>query len=317
MYPSRESFPLMDKNDNSIYSDIVTADLFNNAFVQNFSTDPYIAPTPSFANGFSINITTEIILKHLRQLFCSAAAPDVINNVFLRGAASVLVHPLTVIFQCSIFEAKIPDAWRVAKVLPLYKGKGLECDPNSYRPISITSCACKLLEQIVKDLSTTYFSSKNALSHIQHEFRPKRSTVSNLLSTESYIINAIKNDILIDMILLDFSRAFDKVPHNNLIDAIGLFDFSYRLIYWFVNFLQCRSQYVSINYSVSSTKSIKSGVIQGSVIGPFLFSLFINTLPTVLSYSKFLLFADDSKLIGYVVNYGYQRITEDLCQVVL
>ena len=84
-----------------------------------------------------------------------------------------------------------------------------------------------------------------------------------------------------------------------------------------MNFLQYRSLYVSINSSVSSTKSVKSGVIQGSVIGPFLYSLFSNTLPNVLSYCKFLLFADDSKLIGYVVNDGYQRITEDLCQVVL
>ena len=89
--------------------------------------------------------------------------------------------------------------------MPLYKDKGLKCDPNSYRPISITSCACKLIDKIVKDLSTTYLSSKNALSHMQHEFRPKRSTVANLLSAESWIINAINNDIHVDMILWDFS----------------------------------------------------------------------------------------------------------------
>ena len=97
---------------------------------------------------------------------------------------------------------------------------------------------------------------------MQHGFRPKRSTVTNLLSSESYIKNAIYNDIPVDMILLDFSRAFDKVPHNKLIDSLGLFDFSYRLISWFVNFLQCRLQYVSINSSVPSTKSVKSGVIR-------------------------------------------------------
>ena len=219
MYPSRESFPLVDNNDNPIYSDIVKAELFINAFMQNFSTDPYIATTPSFANGFSINIVVEIILKHLRQLSCSAAASDVINNVFLHGAASGLVQPLTVIFQRSIFEAKIPDAWRVAKVLLLYKGKGLKCDLNSFRSISITSCACKFLEKIVKDLSITYLSSENAPSQMQHGFRPKRSTVTNLLSIKSYIINAINNDIPVDMILLDFYSAFDKVPHNKLIDA--------------------------------------------------------------------------------------------------
>ena len=110
MYPSRESFPLVDNNDNTVYSNIVKAEQFNNAFMQNFSTDPYIAPTPSFANGFSINITAEIILKHLLQLSCSAAASDVISNVFLLCTASGLVQPLTVIFQSSIFEAETLDA---------------------------------------------------------------------------------------------------------------------------------------------------------------------------------------------------------------
>ena len=79
---------------------------------------------------------------------------------------------------------------------------------------------------------------------MQHRFRPKRSPVTNLLSTESYIINAINNEIPVDLILLDFSRAFDKIPHNKLIDALGLFGFSYGLLSWFVNFLQCRSQCV-------------------------------------------------------------------------
>ena len=245
MYPSRESFPLVDNNDNPVYSDIVKTEVFNNTFMQSFSIDPYIAPTSSFTNGFSINITAKIILKLLRQLSCSVAAPGVINNVFLRSATSGLAQLLIVIFQCSIFKAKIYDAWRVAKVLPLYKGKGLKCDPNSYRPISITSCACKLLEKIVKDLSTTYLSSKNALLHMQLGFRPKRSAVTNLLSAESYIINAINNDIPVDMIPLDFSCAFNNVPHNKLIDALRLFDFLYGLISWFVNFLQCRSRYVS------------------------------------------------------------------------
>ena len=119
MYSSQESFSLVDNKDNPVYSDIVKAELFNNAFMQNCSIDPFNASTPCLVNGFSINITVEIILKYLRQLSCSAAAPDVINNIFLRAAASGLVQKLTVIFQRSIFEAKIPDVWRVPKVLPL------------------------------------------------------------------------------------------------------------------------------------------------------------------------------------------------------
>ena len=187
--------------------------------------------------------------------------PDVISNVFLRLAAPGLISPLTTIFQRSMFEAKIPDAWRVAKVLPLYKGKGTRGDPNTYRPISITSSVCKLLESIVKGQASGHLHATRPLSPTQHGFQPKKSTVTNLLCAEIFILNGINNDMPVDVFLLDFSRAFDKVPHHLLIDSLSTFGFSYRLISWFTNLLCNRRQFVSANDSQSAHKPVTSGVI--------------------------------------------------------
>ena len=314
--PPKDSFPLLSADGLPLCTDKDKADAFNDAFVHNFANLPYVRPVPIFTQGFDVNITRDVVATHMRKLSNSAESPDVISNVFLRLAAPGLISPLTTIFQRSMFEAKIPDAWRVAKVLPLYKGKGTRGDPNTYRPISITSSVCKLLESIVKGQASGHLHATRPLSPTQHGFQPKKSTVTNLLCAENFILNGINNDMPVDVFLLDFSRAFDKVPHHLLIDSLSTFGFSYRLISWFANLLCNRRQFVSVNDSQSAHKPVTSGVIQGSVLGPFLFSLFIDSLPAVVSYCKFLLFADDSKLMGYVVDGSYQRIAHDLQEVV-
>ena len=118
-----------------------------------------------------------------------------------------------------MFDGLIPDAWRVAKILPLYKGKGDKSDPNSYRPISLTSCIGKVLEAIVKDQCIKHVTDNNLMSVLQHGFCSGKSTVTNLLCADSYLLNAINENCPVDVILLDFARAFDKVPHDKLIDC--------------------------------------------------------------------------------------------------
>ncbi len=314
--PHKESYPILSSAGLPFGDDNEKAEAFNEAFMHNFANASYVRPVPVFAPGFDVNITNNLVAAHINKLSHSSASPDLLSNIFMSGAAQGLIIPLTLIFQRSMSEAKIPDAWRLAKVLPLYKGKGLKSDPNSYRPISITSCVCKLLESIVKSAASMHLANTTLLTTSQHGFQPKRSTVTNLLSAESFLANAINNNHPVDMILLDFSRAFDKVPHHKLIDALSTFGLSYRLICWFVDLLYNRVQYVSVNSSRSSHKPVKSGVIQGSVLGPFLFSLFINSLPSVISYCKFLMFADDSKLMGHVVEGSHLLIAHDLQEVV-
>ena len=312
----KDTFPLLDPSGVLINTDKEKAEAFNNAFVQNFASIPYTRPVPTFMQNFEANIIYDLVSSHLRKFSNSSASPDVISNVFLCLAAPGLVIPLTTIFQCSVFEAKIPDAWRCTKVFPLYKGKGSKDDPNAYRPISITSPVGKLLESFIKDLAFSHIATNAPLFSSQHGFQPKKSSLINPICTNNFILNGINNDMPVDVILLDFSRAFDKVPHHILIDTLSAFGFSYRLISWFADFLTNRTQFVSVNSSKSTYKCVTSGVIQGSVLGQFLFSLFINSLPLVVSYCKFLLFADDRKIMGYVVEGSHERIVHDLNEVV-
>ena len=120
---------------------------------------------------------------------------------------------------------------------------------------------------------------------------------------------------LVDLILLDFTRAFDKVPHNQLINSLSSYRLSYRFMCWFRDFLSHCTQYVFINGTSSAAKQV-NGVIQGSVVGPFLFTLFINSLRLCIMDSEFLLFADDSKLLRRVSNDGHLLLNADLQRIV-
>ena len=107
------------------------------------------------------------------------------------------------------------------------------------------------------------------------------------------------------MILLNFTHACDKVPYDQLINSLSSYRLSYRLMCWFRDFLSHRTQYVFINGTFSAAKQVNSGIIQGSVVGPFLFTLFINSLRLCIMDSDFLLFAEDSKLLRRGSNDGH------------
>ena len=108
--------------------------------------------------------------------------------MFLRNAAVGLKSPLTILYSRSILEARIPDMWRVAQVIPIYKGKGDKTDPNSYRPISLASCVGRVLETIIKDQCLLWINQHSMLHASQHEFRSGRSTLTNLLCAETYVM---------------------------------------------------------------------------------------------------------------------------------
>ena len=142
----------------------------------------------------------------------------------------------------------IPDAWRQAKVVPLYKGKGSKSDPASYRPISLTAVASKLLERIIADELSTYMSSNKLSADCQHGFMSHRSTVTNLLQCDTVISQHLNNKHACDVIALDFSRAFDKVSHSILFAKLSALGVCGKLHTRLVNFLTSRTQYVSYRH---------------------------------------------------------------------
>jgi hypothetical protein len=189
----------------------------------------------------------------------SAAGPGGIPALFYKKLAYWLATPLRIVYQQSMQQASIPDEWRPAKVIPLYKSKGDKTLPSSYRPISLTSIACKVVERIVVNQLRAYLHDNHLIADEQHGFSPNRSTTTNLLQCD-YAINQYLNcGQSCDLITLDFSRVFDKVSHAILSSKLLEVGVSGKLHSWLSDFLAHRSQYVAYKDAQSSSVSVISG----------------------------------------------------------
>ena len=192
-----------------------------------------------------------------------------------------------------------PNEWKNANVTPIHK-KGDRTDPSNYRPVSLTSQVCKVLESIIVDKITEHLTKNNLLNDAQHGFREGRSCLTNLLETLEQWTEIIDEGDAIDVAYLNFRKAFDLVSHEHLIYKLSKYGIKGKLLEWIKDFLKDRTQRVVIRGTASSPRKVTSGVPQGSVLGPLLFLIFINDLPLGL-LSALSLFADDSKLFSRIV----------------
>ncbi len=248
--------------------------------------------------GPNINIDVSSVRNILMRQSNSAAGPDGIPGVFYRKLAHVLAIPLSTVFQQSIYQQRIPDMWRLAIVSPLYKGKGDRSAASSYRPISLTDVACKLLERLVATQITSFLAEHDLMSNKQHGFRDRRSTISNLITFDALIADYLNRKEPCDVFLLDFARAFDKVPHKTLLNKLRKLGIVGCPLAWIEDFLRDRKQIVRYQGAMSASTDVTSGVVQGSSIGPMIFSAFINDMPSCVHTLDMVLFADDTKAIG-------------------
>ena len=184
--------------------------------------------------------------------------------------------------------------WKRANISPIYK-KGCRSEPLNYRPISLTSVACKILERIIKKQLVLHLESGNLMSKAQHGFRSGKSCTTQLLEYLYDVENALDNGDSVDAVYLDFSKAFDSVSHCHLLKKLQAAGIEEPLLSWMRSFLTGRQQRVTIRGVTSSWRNVWSGVPQGSVLGPTLFLVYVNgLLDDVQSEGK--LFADDAKI---------------------
>ena len=223
-----------------------------------------------------------------------ANGPDNIPGKFLKTCASDMADIYSVLFQASLDQGVVPADWKNANVVPLFK-KGDRSLPENYRPISLTSLSCKVLEHVV--FSNFMAQFEHVLDNTQHGFRKKRSTISQLIITVNDFANSLKLKQQIDAILLDFSKAFDKVDLEGLLLKLEHLGIRGPNLAWCRSFLIGRTQRVVVEGVESTPSLVLSGVPQGTVLGPLFFLVYINDISKGLTEgTKIRLFADDSLL---------------------
>ena len=235
-------------------------------------------------------------LKKLRE--DKAPGDDGIMSRVMHQLQDQLVEPLKLMFEQSMQDGEVPNDWRSANVTPIFK-KGSRCQVGNYRPVSLTSQISKLLESIIRDAIVKHLERNELIKSSQHGFRSGRSCLSNLLYFMDNVTKCVERGESVDVIFLDFAKAFDKVPHQRLLQKLQSHGIRGRVWSWVSEWLKNRKQRVCLNGQTSSWLSVMSGVPQGSVLGPILFLVFINDLDSGI-INWILKFADDTKLFGPV-----------------
>ena len=254
----------------------------------------------------TVHISVEGVKKLLRNLQPGKApGPDNISPRVLKELADEIAPILTIIYQSSVDTGKVPSEWKEANVTPLFK-KGEQYEPANYRPVSLTSVCCKVLEHILTSTIMDHLERHHILCPEQHGFRRKRSCETQLLEFTHELFNNLAEGKQTDILILDFAKAFDRVNHSLLVHKLNYYGIQGVLTHWISDFLQCRRQAVVLNGERSDFIRVDSGVPQGSVLGPCLFLVYINDMPDLLT-SSVRLFADDTAAYNIVASIDDQK----------
>ncbi|MGE5822000.1 MAG: RNA-directed DNA polymerase [Nitrososphaerota archaeon] len=299
----------------------VMCEVLNDYFGSVFTSETDVNALPEVNNMFdkdsnhmlnSIELTQNIIVSKLRKLKINKApGVDGIVPRILVENADILSIPLLDIYRESLKSGTVPSDWKRANVTAIFK-KGDKSLPSNYRPVSLTSQVCKVLEAIVRDSILEHVEKYKLIKESQHGFLKGRSCLTNLLEFFEFVTNYIDQGYPIDVVYLDFQKAFDKVPHKRLMMKIKALGITGEVFNWIEDWLRDRVQRVVLLGTYSKWTEVRSGVPQGSVLGPLLFLIYINDIDDLVS-TNLLKFADDTKVFSVVADKtDIDRLQKDL-----
>src|SRR5579872_4976179 len=301
--------PLRDSEGNIITDDQTAANIFNDYFASVFTVEDRdnIPIAEQVFTGLEsdclseITINEDIVFKKLSEIKVNKSpGSDDLHPKLLFELRHQLVSPLTKLFKLSLETGIVPHEWKEARVSPLFK-KGKRDKPENYRPVSLTSIIGKIFESITKDSLVAHLNRHKLIRNSQHGFTRNRSCLINILSfMESVTLNVDEGNP-VDIVYLDFAKAFDKVPYERLFRKLQAHGVTGPVLNWIRNWLSSRRQKVCIFQQGSHWRDVTSGVPQDSVLGPVLFLVYINDLDSKI-ISKLAKFADGTKLCKQVAS---------------
>ena len=293
------------------------ARILNHQFSSIFSLDDQKTPeikSPRASDMDDIIITTGGVKKLLDDLNVHKAnGPDGIPARILQETSNEIAKAMALLFKVSLTQSDIPNTSGEALISPLFKGgKKDRYKAENKRPISLTSISCKVLEHILHSNIMKHLENNNILTDLQHGFRKHRSCETQLIKTVNYLAKSMNHGEQIDSILLDFSKAFDKVCHRKLLLKLEYYGIRGRKLQWIKKLLENRTQKFAVAGVTSSVSAVTSSVPQGTVLGPLLFLIYINDMPSTAS-STIGVFADDTYICRSIRNIDdYKILQEDL-----
>jgi hypothetical protein len=320
----KDTIPALKKGDGSFETSADgKARILNDFFSSVFTVDNDV-PLPrqprTDARIGNVNFTRAKVAAAIDSMTDTlSSGPDGYPAYFIKRLRDMLCEPFALLFNTCMQTGDLPRVWLDAHIVPIHK-KGSKNLPSNYRPVSLTSVICKTMERVIKVEVMKFLNDNKLLSEKQHGFRSKKSTSTQLLSTlNNWSLSVDQHQGLVDAIYLDFAKAFDSVVHSKLFSKLEDHGICGNLLAFFKAFLTGRRQLVQVDGCKSRFSEVVSGVPQGTVLGPLLFLIYVNSLSDEVLSCMIELFADDVKLYSgcqaQSVAANHVHLQEDLDRV--
>ena len=272
----------------------------------------YMPPPTECKLSVFEQVTVEQVKEYVLSIPSDKSINDIMPIKVYKYIIPEIIEPVAHIVNLSMKSGIMPMACKIASVTPILKN-GNPNDPNNYRPISILLLLGKCIEYFVNQQLTEYVETNKLLTNHQYGFRKDHSTTFLMLNLFDKIFMSKESLKKPAIVFLDIKKAFDTVSHKVLLEKLKFYGVDGFVIKWFQSYLGGRKQCTKIRGNVSPLLPVNTGVPQGSILGPILFSLFINDLSSNCKQSTAYLFADDSALYFDNITRGsYDDVVEDM-----